>query len=97
MEFCHGAALQRKLDHSGPSELLDVCVLSLEDGWLIRAIFTVGRKVEDCVFFFYSFPPLSATLSAICVGSSCVASAVEEVYAQRFLDSNSLLSSKHLS
>lgn len=53
MEFCHGAALQRKLDHSGPSELLDVCVLSLEDGWLIRAIFTVGRKVEDCVFFFF--------------------------------------------
>lgn len=52
VEFCHGAALQRKLDHSGPSELLDVCVLSLEDGWLIRAIFTVGRKVEDCVFFF---------------------------------------------
>lgn len=61
MEFCHGAALQKKLDHSGPNELLDVCVLSLEDGWLIRAIFTVGRKVEDCggffVFFFFVFIP----------------------------------------
>ena len=98
VEFCHGAALLRKLDHSVPSELLDICVLSLEDGWLIRAIFTVGRRVEDCVcVFFYSFPPLSMILSAICMGASCVASAVEEVYIQRFLDSDSILSSKHLS
>lgn len=97
--FWFGEVLVRKLDHSSQSELSDVYVLSLEDGWVIMGIFTVGRRVEDCVYFFYSSFLLSKNPLVIVWGQAVLSVQLRKSMPGSFqnLHSDSIPSSKNLS
>lgn len=71
IEFWFREILLRKLDQSLLNELSDVYILSLEDGRMIRGIFTVGRRVEDCVYFLFLLSPVHEPLSHLCGVKLC--------------------------